>query len=171
MSKTIKLKKGFDINLAGKADKTVANTPLSETFAIKPTDFVGMKRPKLKVAEGDTVKAGSPVLFDKMQEDVMICSPVSGEVVEVKRGAKRKILEIKILADKEIEFESFKSFNLSDLQKVTRNKHMSKWLRAVFGQISSKDLMELLLAQVIHRKPFIFLHSIHTHWPAARVYF
>ena len=81
-----------------------------------------MKRPKLKVAEGDTVKAGSPVLFDKMQEDVMICSPVSGEVVEVKRGAKRKILEIKILADKEIEFESFKSFNLSDLQKVTREQ-------------------------------------------------
>lgn len=122
MSKTIKLKKGFDINLAGKADKTVANTPLSETFAIKPTDFVGMKRPKLKVAEGDTVKAGSPVLFDKMQEDVMICSPVSGEVVEVKRGAKRKILEIKILADKEIEFESFKSFNVSDLQKITREE-------------------------------------------------
>lgn len=120
MSKTIKLKKGFDINLAGKAEKTVANTPLSETFAIKPTDFVGMKRPKLKVAEGDTVKAGSPVLFDKMQEEVMICSPVSGEVVEVKRGAKRKILEIKILADKEIEFEAFTSYNISDLAKLTR---------------------------------------------------
>lgn len=120
MPKTIKLKKGFDINLAGRAEKTVAPTSLAETFAIKPTDFVGMKRPKLKVAEGDTVKAGSPVLFDKMQEEVMICSPVSGEVIEVKRGAKRKILEIKILADKEIEFETFKSYNSSDLQKLSK---------------------------------------------------
>jgi len=120
MSKTIKLKKGFDINLAGKAEKTVANTPLSETFAIKPTDFVGMKRPKLHVKEGDTVKAGSPVLYDKMQEEVMICSPVSGEVVEVKRGAKRKILEIKILADKEVAFESFKSYSVSDLQGLSK---------------------------------------------------
>ncbi len=122
MSKTIKLKKGFDINLAGKAEKTVANTPLSETFAIKPTDFVGMKRPKLKVKEGDNVKAGSPVLFDKMQEDVMVCSPVSGEVVEVKRGAKRKILEIKILADKEVEYESFQSYSVSDLQGLSKDE-------------------------------------------------
>ncbi|MBO6496995.1 MAG: NADH:ubiquinone reductase (Na(+)-transporting) subunit A, partial [Roseivirga sp.] len=78
MSKIVKLKKGFDINLAGKAQKKIANTPPSDTFAIKPTDFVGMTRPKLLVAEGDVVKAGTPVLYDKMQENVMVCSPVSG---------------------------------------------------------------------------------------------
>jgi Na+-transporting NADH:ubiquinone oxidoreductase subunit A len=122
MSKTIKLKKGFDIKLAGKAEKTIANTPLSETFAVKPTDFVGMKRPKLQVKEGDNVKAGSPVLFDKMQEEVKICSPVSGEVIEVIRGAKRKILEVKILADKEIVFETFSKYSTSDLQGLSKEE-------------------------------------------------
>lgn len=129
MSKTVKLKKGFDINLAGKAEKKIADIPSSETFAIKPTDFIGMTRPKLLVAEGDNVKAGSPVLFDKMQEDVMICSPVSGEIVEVKRGAKRKILEVKILADKEIEFEQFPTFSVSDLNGLSREDAQAQMLK------------------------------------------
>lgn len=129
MSKIVKLKKGFDINLAGKAEKKIADSPQPETFALKPTDFVGMKRPKLLVAEGDNVKAGTPVLYDKMQEDVMYCSPVSGEIVEVKRGAKRKILEIKILADKEIEYESFDSYTVSDLANLSREDAQAQMLK------------------------------------------
>ena len=35
MSHTIKLKKGFDINLAGKAEHKISNAPKPETFAIK----------------------------------------------------------------------------------------------------------------------------------------
>ena len=107
MSQNIKLKKGFDINLKGKAEKKIGELPMSETYALKPSDFVGMSRPKLLVKEGDKVKAGSPIMVDKLVEDVMYCAPVSGEIAEIVRGAKRKILEIRILADKEVEFESF----------------------------------------------------------------
>ena len=57
MSHNIKLKKGFDINLAGKAKKTIAECDQPETFALKPTDFLGIKRPKVMVSEGDSVKA------------------------------------------------------------------------------------------------------------------
>ncbi len=63
MSKTIKLKKGFDINLAGKAKKQIAEAPQPETFALKPSDFIGMSRPKVMVSEGDTVKAGTPLII------------------------------------------------------------------------------------------------------------
>jgi len=129
MSKIVKLKKGFDINLAGKAEKKISDSPQPETFALKPTDFVGMKRPKLLVAEGDNVKAGTPVLYDKMQENVMFCSPVSGEIVEVKRGAKRKILEIKILADKEVEYESFTAYTVSDLTNLSRDEVQAQMLK------------------------------------------
>ncbi|KYG82771.1 Na(+)-translocating NADH-quinone reductase subunit A [Roseivirga echinicomitans] len=130
MSKIIKLKKGFDINLAGKAVHKIADSIYPETFAIKPTDFVGMKRPKLLVNEGDNIKAGTPILFDKMQENVMYCSPVSGEIVEVKRGAKRKILEVKILADKTIEYESFQSYSPSDINGLSRNDAQAQMLKA-----------------------------------------
>ncbi len=120
MSKTIKLKKGFDINLAGKPEKKISEVSLSETFALKPTDFPGMERPKLLVKEGETVKAGSPIYFIRGIEDVKYCSPVSGEIAEIKRGEKRKILEIKILADKEIAFEQFKSYSASDINGLSR---------------------------------------------------
>ncbi len=107
MSKQIKLRKGFDINLAGKADRKIAEAPQPETFAYKPTSFHGILRPKLLVNEGDTVKAGTPILFDKKNDRVKHVAPVSGEIVEIRRGEKRKLLEIVILADREIEYESF----------------------------------------------------------------
>ena len=99
MSKSIKLKKGFNINLAGRAQPTVVEFIKPKTYALKPQDFPGFAKPKLLVAQGDKVKAGTPVYFDKSMPNVKFCSPVSGEVSEIVRGAKRKLLEIKIVAD------------------------------------------------------------------------
>jgi Na+-transporting NADH:ubiquinone oxidoreductase subunit A len=120
MSQTIKLKKGFNINLAGKAEKKLAECDQPKTFALKPTDFPGIQRPKVLVNEGDTVKAGTPLFFCKMMEDVKYCAPVSGEIIEIKRGDKRKLLEIKILADKDIKSKEFKKFSVSDISKMER---------------------------------------------------
>ncbi|WP_339924116.1 Na(+)-translocating NADH-quinone reductase subunit A [uncultured Cyclobacterium sp.] len=120
MSKQVKLKKGFDIRLIGKAEKKVGDYQPVKTFAIKPTDFIGMQRPKVLVKEGDTVKAGTPILIDKKLERVMYVAPVSGEIVEIKRGEKRKLLEIKILADGEINFENFEKFTSSEIKSASK---------------------------------------------------
>ena len=148
MSNIIKIKKGFTINLKGKAEKTIAESPQPETFALKPTDFHGITRPKLLVAEGDNVKAGSPLFYDKLLEGIMFCSPVSGEVVEIKRGAKRKILEVKILSDKKIEYLEYDKHSVSDVAKVTREdatelmKKSGVWpniIQRPFGVIANPD--------------------------------
>jgi Na+-transporting NADH:ubiquinone oxidoreductase subunit A len=112
MSKIVKLKKGFDMKLVGKAPLEIANLAASQTFAIKPTDFHGFQRPKVLVNEGDTVKAGTPILIDKAMDQVIYAAPVSGEIVEIKRGEKRKLLEIKILADQNIAYENFGKIDL-----------------------------------------------------------
>lgn len=122
MSQTIKLKKGFNINLAGKAENKLRETDQPETFAIKPAEFNHLTMAKMLVAVGDNVKAGTPLFFEKTMEEVLFCAPVSGEVVEIKRGEKRKVEEIKILADKEVEFEKGQSFSSSDLQGVSREE-------------------------------------------------
>lgn len=119
MSTIVKLKKGFDINLAGKAAQEFADLAAAQTFAIKPTDFLGIQRPKVLVNEGDTVKAGTPILFDKAMDQVMYVAPVSGQIVEVKRGEKRKLLEIRILADKEISYEDHGKINLNSVDRDT----------------------------------------------------
>lgn len=105
MSRSIKLKKGFDIKLLGAAEKTI--TPLeTRHYALKPTDFPGVY-PKLLVKEGDTVKAGTPVFFDKYRESIKVVSPVSGTVKAIVRGEKRVLMEIRIEADDNQDFVDF----------------------------------------------------------------
>ena len=100
MSNVIKINKGLDIKLEGVADKVLSNSTHPQTVAVKPADFQGIT-PKLTVREGDEVKAGSPLFFSKDDPRVKFVSPVSGEVVEIVRGAKRKILAVKVLADQQ----------------------------------------------------------------------
>ena len=106
MSNAITIKKGLDIKLKGSAEKVIGNAPHSDVYAVKPSDFLGLT-PKLAVKQGVEVLAGDALFYDKKNPEVVIPSPVSGEVVEIKRGAKRKILEVKVLADKELNYRDF----------------------------------------------------------------
>ncbi len=116
MSKDIRIRKGFDIKLKGVAEKVTINVPMSETYVLKPTDFTGLV-PRLLVDTGIEVKAGSPLFHDKKNEQLVFTSPVSGEVVEIKRGAKRKLLEIRILADKANDYVQFRKADPKTLQR------------------------------------------------------
>lgn len=84
MSNGIRIKKGLDIKLKGKAEKTVEEAIKSNYFVIRPEDFHNIT-PKLIVKEGTSVKAGDTVFYDKSQELITFSSPVSGKVVEVMR--------------------------------------------------------------------------------------
>lgn len=126
----IKLKKGFDLNLIGKADKKIKEITQPDTFALKPTDFMGVGRPKLVVKEGDNVKAGSPIFYERGMDEILYTSPVSGEVIEIKRGEKRKVLEVKILADKKIEFKEFKKYPISELVDLSKEAILDQLKRS-----------------------------------------
>ena len=71
-----------------------------------PDHFAGVT-PKLMVHEGDSVKAGSPLFHDKAFEQVLFTSPVSGKVVAIVRGERRKVMSIDIEADADIVYETF----------------------------------------------------------------
>ncbi len=100
MSNDIRIKKGLDIKLVGEAEKATEKAIVSNFCTIRPEDFHGVI-PKLVKKVGEKVKAGETVFYDKSNEDVKFVSPVSGEIVDVVRGEKRRILAIKIQADKE----------------------------------------------------------------------
>jgi Na+-transporting NADH:ubiquinone oxidoreductase subunit A len=122
MSEVLKIKRGVDIKLVGETDKEFAPEMRVETVAIKPDDFHGAQF-KLAVKEGEEVKAGSVLLFKKDDEAVKLTSPVSGEVAQIVRGAKRRILEVRILTDKKIKYEKFKK---DDPIKLDRHAIVSK---------------------------------------------
>ena len=117
MSTDIKIKKGLTIKLKGKAVKELNTAKRSEIFTIYPTDFNGVK-PKLTVKVGAKVLAGDAVFFNKSNEDMKFVSPVSGEIKEIIRGAKRKILAITIKADATDSYKDFGKKTASNLTGI-----------------------------------------------------
>jgi len=126
MSKDIRIKKGVSIKLTGSADRVYANIPASEYYVVKPSDFTGLT-PKLTVKVGDKVQAGSSLFFDKENPSVIIASPVSGEVSEIRRGEKRKILSVVVKADAEI---TYKEFAKSEAKNLSREQIIEQMLAA-----------------------------------------
>ena len=106
MAKVIKLRKGLDINLKGKATKETASVKCPGEYALVPDDFTGVK-PKVVVKEGDAVKAGDALFVDKLHPEVKFVSPVSGTVSMVERGDRRKLLSIRVKADEKQEARQF----------------------------------------------------------------
>jgi Na+-transporting NADH:ubiquinone oxidoreductase subunit A len=95
MPDIIRLRKGLNIRLEGKAEKILMPEVPVDRFCIRPSDFPGLV-PKLLVKEGDIVAAGATLFFDKMEPDVKYTSPVSGKILAVIRGEKRVIQGILI---------------------------------------------------------------------------
>ncbi len=100
MAKVIKLRKGLDINLKGKPTKETIAVKSSAVYGLVPDDFVGMT-PKVVVKEQAHVQAGEALFVDKKHPEVKVVSPVSGTVVGVDRGERRKVLAVRVQADKE----------------------------------------------------------------------
>ncbi|MCM1300116.1 MAG: Na(+)-translocating NADH-quinone reductase subunit A [Alistipes senegalensis] len=126
MSKIITLRKGLDINLEGKPCPTLADAPAAAEYAVSPLDFEGVT-PKLLVKEGDRVKAGTPLFFNKYSERVLFVSPVSGTVAAVNRGEKRKVLSVTVAPDAQPSYEEFAK---PDLQQASRDELIELLLRA-----------------------------------------
>jgi len=95
MSRSIKLKRGFDIRIKGAAQTVLATAAEPGIYGVKPVDFPGLT-PKLNVKPGDKVQSGTAVFYDKLQPEILFTSPVSGTISAVERGDRRKILEVSI---------------------------------------------------------------------------
>lgn len=98
----ITVSKGLNINLEGVPEKVIVDTTSPKVVALKPSDFPNLM-PKMLVKEGDSVKCGSPIFCDKYNDQLNFVSPVSGQVKEIVRGAKRKILAVTINSDSKME--------------------------------------------------------------------
>lgn len=128
MSKIIKLSKGFDIKLKGSPAPEFQDS-VSELFAVKPTDFIGFSKPKLLVKVGDKVKAGQPLYYDKSMENVKFAAAVSGEVVDIKRGEKRRLLQIVVKsdgADSSVEHKKHSSSDIANLSADEIKAHLAE---------------------------------------------
>ncbi|MBO7418199.1 MAG: Na(+)-translocating NADH-quinone reductase subunit A [Bacteroidaceae bacterium] len=115
MANVIKLRKGLDINLKGKPAQEVITVPASDAYSLVPDDFTGVT-PKVVVKEQARVLAGEPLFIDKNHPEVKFVSPVSGVVASVERGARRKVMNIIVTPDKELQYADFGKKNVAALK-------------------------------------------------------
>ena len=144
MSKNIKLCKGLDIKLVGKAEARLENAPMAKSYAVSPLDYENIT-PKLLVKVGDKVEAGSALFFDKNNPRILFTSPVSGVVSAINRGEKRKLLNIAIEPDAT---QVYKQLTVVDVAKAERSAVVEMllesglWTRIVerpYGIIANPD--------------------------------
>ncbi|WP_417619626.1 Na(+)-translocating NADH-quinone reductase subunit A [Oceanihabitans sediminis] len=123
MSNDIKIKKGLEIKLKGVAELAKENAIISNFYSVRPEDFHSVI-PKLTVKVGAKVKAGEPIFYDKSNEAVKFVSPVSGEIIDIPRGEKRRILAVKIQADKEQTYQDNGKFNVDTAKAEDVKAHL-----------------------------------------------
>ena len=133
MVNVIKLHKGLDIHLQGKAAEKRIQLKSKGQYALVPDDFEGVT-PKVVVREGDKVKAGDALFVNKQYPEVRFASPVSGTVREVVRGDRRKVLCVKVDADAQ---QSFVDYGMKDVACMDGQAVISALLEAgLFGYIN-----------------------------------
>ena len=133
MANVIKLRKGLDIHLQGKAEEKKIQLKSNGKFALVPDDFEGIT-PKVVVKEGDKVKAGDALFVNKQYPEVKFASPVSGTVSAVVRGERRKVLCVKVDADSKQEFTDF---GKKDVGTLSGEQVINALLEAgIFGYIN-----------------------------------
>ncbi len=115
MSKDISIKAGANLNLKGLASTELEVAKISLDYALNPDDFFGLI-PRMLVKEGDKVSLGQPIFHDKNNESIKIVSPVNGKILEIVRGAKRKILNVIIRKEGDTSI-NYKIPNLSSISK------------------------------------------------------
>lgn len=147
------LKKGHDIKLVGAASGDVKSLRTSR-YAVMPQNFRGIAPiPKMLVSEGDEVKAGQVLFHDKFNPRIKFVSPVSGEVVEIRRAEKRAISHVIILADKSDEY-LVKS--VPELSKASRSDLVEYLLDTGFWPMINKRPFDIIPdPEVVPRDIFI----------------
>ncbi|MCA9262107.1 MAG: NADH:ubiquinone reductase (Na(+)-transporting) subunit A, partial [Planctomycetales bacterium] len=164
MTTVTQISKGLNVPITGQPEQIIADGPRVEHVGLVGDDYHGMK-PTMVVAEGDRVKRGQPLFYDKKTPGVAFTSPASGVVAAINRGEKRKFLSVvvRVEGDEQVEFAKYPDHNLSQLDRS-----------AVVEQLTNSGLWTALRTRPYSRTPSpdsiphsLFVTAIDTHPLAA----
>jgi len=122
VTSSVRIKQGLDIPVSGGPVQTIRQGPAVTHVALCGPDYIGLK-PRMLVAEGDTVRLGQPLLIDKRDPVVQYCSPGQGTVTAVNRGARRSLESVVVRLDKsKSDTASFEPIMADQLQHLDRDQ-------------------------------------------------
>lgn len=152
MTKVIKISKGLDVRLKGKADRIKVEACNSDEFALSPDSFPGLT-PKVVVSEGDHVKAGDALFVNKQFPAVRFASPVSGNVTAVMRGDRRKVLRVVVKPDSVMQYADF---GINDVERMSAQEVIDVLSEAgLFGYINQLPYAVSTVPSVLPKSIFV----------------
>ena len=126
MHRVVKISKGLNINLKGAPVAEMTSVDAAKLYALMPADFTRVT-PKVVVKPEDAVKAGDPLFVDKANPELQFVSPVSGKVVAVNRGERRRVLSVVVESDGKFESVEYKA---KDVLSLTAEEVKADLLKA-----------------------------------------
>lgn len=160
----IKVTKGLDIPISGKPAGSIQPLTLSgeakqnktpKTLSLNLDPFKGI-RFKLLAKRGDRVKIGQPLVEDKLTEGRVFVSPAGGTIAEVRRGLKRRLIDIIIELDSE---EQEINHGSIDVASASKEQLVDRFLRSgIFTRIRQRPFN--LLADPAKTPRNIFVKAV-----------
>ncbi len=107
-----RLRKGLDLPVMGVPKQEISDALSVQSVAVVGPDYIGLK-PRLSLQEGDPIKRGEPLFFNRDTADVKVVAPVSGRIKAIHRGPRRVLESIVIdsidVADQGVDFSALGS--------------------------------------------------------------
>ncbi len=119
--KTLKIARGFDLNVAEPPDLSCVHLALPASLGCCAGDIPYI-RPKLLVKEGRRVKTGEPLFTDKRDTTIQYVSPGTGRVEKVIYGARRHLMEVVIATESEDEYVEYDPIALDAIAGMPREE-------------------------------------------------
>ncbi len=155
MSKDISIKSGANLNLKGLASTELEVAKISLDYALNPDDFFGLI-PRMLVKEGDKVSLGQPIFHDKNNESIKIVSPVNGKILEIVRGAKRKILNVIIRKEGDTSI----NYKIPNLSSISKDKIMELLVESgSLAYIKQRPYNIIAKSDRLPKSIFVSIHS------------
>ena len=119
--KSIHLKKGLSLRMAGKPDRHISQAEVPRQVGVTP-ERIAFIKPRLLVEEGASVAIGTPLFEDKRDVRIRFFSPGGGRVSRIEFGPRRVIRKIAIDLDADERFETFAVPSLDRLKSMPRQE-------------------------------------------------
>jgi Na+-transporting NADH:ubiquinone oxidoreductase subunit A len=149
----IVVKKGLDIPLAGQPEGAPQHLPHRASHIslnLFPFDEI---RFKIHAKVGEQVNIGQPLVESKSVPGQMFVSPAGGLVSEIRRGFKRRILDVVIQVG---EKENFEEYGARDPKRSSREELLDLFMRSgIFPHIRMRPFNLLPNPKFIPREIFV----------------
>ncbi len=121
----IRIKKGYRLSACGRPSLELQRLKAPERVAFVPKSIPFIK-PRVAVKEGDPVKAGGLLFWDKYRPELKFRSPGGGSVEAVRWGPRHVLEAVVIRVDAEEEAETFESLSESAIDTLKREELVAR---------------------------------------------